>query len=91
MKTFGNLLSFAQGGPVASRRVLGLVGCGLVAMGALCAFQKPFRVYPSLEAYDNVPLPPDWQEKAEWVQARLMRSEERRVGKECRSRWSPYH
>ena len=21
----------------------------------------------------------------------LMRSEERRVGKECRSRWSPYH
>src|SRR5687767_4282297 len=23
--------------------------------------------------------------------ARLKRSEERRVGKECRSRWSPYH
>ena len=23
--------------------------------------------------------------------AELMRSEERRVGKECRSRWSPYH
>ena len=23
--------------------------------------------------------------------ARLIRSEERRVGKECRSRWSPYH
>ena len=21
----------------------------------------------------------------------MMRSEERRVGKECRSRWSPYH
>ena len=40
--------------------------------GALFAFQKPFRVYPSMEAYDNIPLPPDWQEKAEWVQARLM-------------------
>ena len=25
------------------------------------------------------------------VTARLLRSEERRVGKECRSRWSPYH
>src|SRR5258707_8854009 len=25
------------------------------------------------------------------VRARLFRSEERRVGKECRSRWSPYH
>ena len=24
-------------------------------------------------------------------QGRLLRSEERRVGKECRSRWSPYH
>ena len=23
--------------------------------------------------------------------AKLARSEERRVGKECRSRWSPYH
>ena len=25
------------------------------------------------------------------LQARIARSEERRVGKECRSRWSPYH
>jgi len=27
----------------------------------------------------------------DYVQAILDRSEERRVGKECRSRWSPYH
>src|SRR5256885_16854275 len=26
-----------------------------------------------------------------WQLAVLLRSEERRVGKECRSRWSPYH
>src|SRR5574341_2492932 len=26
-----------------------------------------------------------------FVHARKVRSEERRVGKECRSRWSPYH
>ena len=26
-----------------------------------------------------------------WIVAKLLRSEERRVGKECRSRWSPYH
>ena len=25
------------------------------------------------------------------LKGRLIRSEERRVGKECRSRWSPYH
>ena len=29
------------------------------------------------------------QEISEWVNS--LRSEERRVGKECRSRWSPYH
>ena len=27
----------------------------------------------------------------EYAQQALLRSEERRVGKECRSRWSPYH
>src|SRR2546429_7394504 len=26
-----------------------------------------------------------------WASEHVMRSEERRVGKECRSRWSPYH
>ena len=26
-----------------------------------------------------------------YYNSRLVRSEERRVGKECRSRWSPYH
>src|SRR5574341_2033819 len=26
-----------------------------------------------------------------WTLSALQRSEERRVGKECRSRWSPYH
>ena len=30
-------------------------------------------------------------EKPLWVVAVMHRSEERRVGKECRSRWSPYH
>ena len=28
---------------------------------------------------------------ADWVHDNVARSEERRVGKECRSRWSPYH
>src|SRR2546426_7011580 len=26
-----------------------------------------------------------------WISVAVIRSEERRVGKECRSRWSPYH
>ncbi len=54
------------------KRVLWCAGAGLALMGALYAFQRPFRVYRSMEPYDNIPLPPDWQEKTEWVQARLM-------------------
>ena len=30
-------------------------------------------------------------EEMQFVEVILDRSEERRVGKECRSRWSPYH
>ena len=57
---------------MATQRALWRWGCGLALVGALYAFQRPFRVYTSMEPYDNIPLPPDWQEKAEWVQARLM-------------------
>src|ERR1039457_626953 len=53
----------------------------------------------------HVPIPVDAQPKAEcdeiylsrqlgiehWGTRFIYRSEERRVGKECRSRWSPYH
>ena len=33
---------------------------------------------------------PDY-EIIRWDESNFDRSEERRVGKECRSRWSPYH
>ena len=33
----------------------------------------------------------EWKEQTEGILYHLCRSEERRVGKECRSRWSPYH
>ena len=32
----------------------------------------------------------DWK-TPEHIEVKPVRSEERRVGKECRSRWSPYH
>src|SRR2546426_11615880 len=32
-----------------------------------------------------------WSRRLRWALRGLWRSEERRVGKECRSRWSPYH
>ena len=33
----------------------------------------------------------DYAEKSRLQSLNRLRSEERRVGKECRSRWSPYH
>jgi Domain of unknown function (DUF4159) len=47
-----------------------LIG-GILAIGALYAFQKPFREYPGLE-YQKFDLPPDYRDKTEWVFARLM-------------------
>src|SRR5256885_8053259 len=42
------------------------------------------------EALDTV-VAGSFQEITRPVTVRSIRSEERRVGKECRSRWSPYH
>ena len=45
------------------------------------------------ELFLGSPLAPDFKEKslAACIACHDKRSEERRVGKECRSRWSPYH
>jgi hypothetical protein len=45
---------------------------GIAFLTALYSVERPFRVYLSMEPYDNVPVPPDWQEKTEWVFGRLM-------------------
>ena len=56
--------------------------------GAGGGFRKPYRPRGEGEGGEfrkpYGPRPP-------WKQNRFGRSEERRVGKECRSRWSPYH
>jgi glycine/D-amino acid oxidase-like deaminating enzyme len=59
------------------RKALWRVSGGLAFLGGalfatLHASQPGFRVYQSLEPYDDVALPPDYQEKAEWIFARLM-------------------
>ena len=41
----------------------------------------------NIDAPVGVVTPDLW----EMIRAQKQRSEERRVGKECRSRWSPYH
>jgi hypothetical protein len=54
------------------RKALLLVSAGAALLSAIFAAQRPFRVYPSMEPYDDIELPPDFQEPSEWVFARLM-------------------
>ena len=51
--------------------------------------ERPFRVETAKESYQAEALIIATGAAAKWLG--LVRSEERRVGKECRSRWSPYH
>src|SRR2546430_14874291 len=46
-------------------------------------------LHVTLEALDKDGRP--YRSELSAFKARAVRSEERRVGKECRSRWSPYH
>jgi hypothetical protein len=45
---------------------------GAALLTPMLIAQMPWRVYTSLEAYDDIPLPPDYQQKSEWIFARLM-------------------
>ena len=45
----------------------------------------------SARSYDNQLIYNPIEENGMTVGQTVYRSEERRVGKECRSRWSPYH
>ena len=43
----------------------------LVTLTVLRAFQAPFRVYRAVEGYDDLALPPDYQDKTEFILGRL--------------------
>jgi hypothetical protein len=74
------------------RKALVRLGIGAALISALYSAQRPFRVYPSMEAYDDVALPPDFQEKSEWVFARLMYPQHphARFGRFSYGRWSDW-
>src|SRR5690348_15616577 len=54
------------------RKSLLWLGCSVVLASALYGFQKPWRLYISMEPYDNIALPADSQESSEFVFGRLM-------------------
>ena len=59
--------------------------CSKIFYGDQAIFVKK-KVFYEIGGFDNVDLFEDVL-----FSRKLRRSEERRVGKECRSRWSPYH
>ena len=60
-------------------RVFVGVFCGLISAGALMPFYQMIQPVAAEVPLTSEACSPEG------------RSEERRVGKECRSRWSPYH
>ncbi len=56
----------------ALKRIAWVVGACIVSGVALYSYQREFRVYRSLEPYDNVSLPDDYKVPGEWIFGRLM-------------------
>src|SRR3712207_9458702 len=80
-----------QAGPLQGKRVL-VTGCGPI--GVLCVAVARHAGAAEIVATDiaDYPLSIATQMGAtRSINTLADRSEERRVGKECRSRWSPYH
>ena len=49
------------------------------------------KIKEVLKSFQNTQANLDSDSTIEVIAQKINRSEERRVGKECRSRWSPYH
>ena len=69
--------------------------CELIGFDFLGAviWQKKTTMNPSggANVMGSYPYPPNGLVEIDYEFILIFRSEERRVGKECRSRWSPYH
>src|SRR2546430_7757109 len=84
--------------PICGRE-LAVGGCQRATAGQGCGGQRgdpgrtessSFHVFPPTVSPKRAP-PAFRPSSAGRARAKAARSEERRVGKECRSRWSPYH
>ena len=74
---------------VSGKKVAGgflIVGIFVGAIALIVKVTKNFKA-----AIARPALSPSEKTKKSYIENFVVRSEERRVGKECRSRWSPYH
>ena len=82
--------------PSAEQKALSSAG-KMELLQCLHQFQEPYREVIYLRVFGNLSFREIGQimgQSENWARVmfyRGKRSEERRVGKECRSRWSPYH
>ena len=53
--------------------------------------KQPNYLFMKLKQFNRTRTGKKKQESSSEEEHKVNRSEERRVGKECRSRWSPYH
>src|SRR2546427_8316734 len=82
-------LALQLGIQVILARLLGPEQYGLFAMAAVVILLSTF--FTISLAYGLIQKRTVTDEDVRFVNFWQLRSEERRVGKECRSRWSPYH
>ena len=66
------VISSGQAVRMNFRTALLVSACALACLGTVFAFQKPFREYLSEEGYNDFPKPPDYQDKTDFVFARMM-------------------
>ena len=67
-------------------------GCGVTGTAVHARARNPMKFMGTTAPYGYVKDPADHNHLLiDDKVAHVVRSEERRVGKECRSRWSPYH
>src|SRR5687767_15762972 len=75
---------------IRDKLVTGVQTCALPIFGSAAIALRPPNPHGAVLMADFL-LSPDGQKVLEKFRYGSARSEERRVGKECRSRWSPYH
>ena len=86
--------SAGPGGALVAYAAIGLmVYFFMTSLGEMATFMPvsgSFSTYATRFVDPSLGFALGWNYWFNWVITQL-RSEERRVGKECRSRWSPYH
>ena len=90
MKTDNTTLKKLTRGEEEVMQILWQLGAGSIN-DLIAAMQEPKPKYTTIATFVKILENKGYVGRTERGKSYEYRSEERRVGKECRSRWSPYH